>query len=101
MTNDERILLVETAKFTDELSRNRNDMLIGITAALLDLYRTRFKEGTDSKPDALVRLELQQNELSRRANGLGVTFLKYLTDTLAAEKLDAAKLYREPPAGTA
>ena len=38
MTNNERQLLVDTAKFTHQLSKDRDDMLVGITAALLDLY---------------------------------------------------------------
>ena len=35
MTQEERTLLVETAKFAHQLSKDRNDMLVGITAALL------------------------------------------------------------------
>jgi hypothetical protein len=101
MTPDERALLLETANFTRQLASDRNDLLVGVTAALLDLYRIGFRGGSDTKIQALNRLQIQQDELTKGAAGLGVTFLKYLADTLAADKLDAAKLYREPAAGNA
>jgi hypothetical protein len=65
MTDDERTLLVETAKFTHQLASDRNDMLVGITAALLDLYRTAFQDGRDTKRDALTRLQMQQRSFPR------------------------------------
>ncbi len=101
MTDDERTLLIETAKFITELTKNRNDMLVGITATLLDLYRTDFRDGRDTRQDALRRLQIQQQELSASAGGVGDIFLKYLSDTLATDKLDAAKLYRDPAVGSA
>jgi hypothetical protein len=76
-------------------------MLVGMTAALLDLYRIEFRAGRDTKQDALARLHLQRRELSRVAGEPGAVFLKYLSDTLADEKLDAAKLYRDPVEGSA
>jgi hypothetical protein len=101
MTDDERTLLVETARFTHQLSRDRNDMLVGITAAILDLYRADFRDGRDTKQDALARLQIQCRQLSGVPGEPGVVFLKYLMDTLEADKLDAAKLYREPTVGSA
>jgi hypothetical protein len=101
MTQDERALLLEIAKFTNELANNRNDMLVGVVAAILDLYRTDFREGKDTKQDAINRLRLQQEVLAEKENGLGNLFLKWLSDTLETDRLDAAKLYRDPPAGSA
>jgi hypothetical protein len=100
MTSDERALLIETAKFTHYLSQNRNDMLVGVTAALLDLYREDFKNGTDTKTAALARLRLQREQLAS-VGGVGTEFLQYLMGSLEADKLDAAKLYRDVPAGSA
>lgn len=101
MTNNERQLLVDTAKFTHQLSKDRDDMLVGITAALLDLYRNEIRSERDTKSDIIARLELQRAELSGVAGQPGDLFLKFLADNLAAEKLDAAKLYADPAAGSA
>ena len=45
MRHDESQLLVQTAKNTVQLFQDRDDMLVGITATLLDLYRVGFQHG--------------------------------------------------------
>jgi hypothetical protein len=101
MTDEERKLLLGTAKHLVELSDDRNDMLVGIMAAIVDLYRVSFAAGRDTKSAALVRLDVEHQELQRLVGGIGCKALKWLIDSLKNEKLDAAKLLREPPVGSA
>lgn len=102
MTNEERQLLLGTFKEMQGLFRDRDDMLIGITAAILDLYRALFAAGLDKKDPALTRLQAQHEELRQVLPGeLGCKALKWLIDSLESNKLDAAKLLRETPAGSA
>jgi hypothetical protein len=102
MTAEERLLLTITARYVNDLFGDRDDLLIGIMAALLDLYRVLFNAGADTKDAALRRLGAQHQQLIDAVpEGRGGKALKWLIDSLEAGKLDAAKLLRMPPAGTA
>lgn len=102
MRHDESQLLVQTAKNTVQLFQDRDDMLVGITAALLDLYRVGFQHGQQTKEEALARLQMQSDFLEKNEpRHRGVLFLNALIVALRDEKLDASKLLREPPAGSA
>jgi len=102
MTNEERQLMLGTHKDVLNLFQDRNDLLVGITAALLDLYRTLIFAGSDSKDAALLRLRAQRTQIiGAIPNGVGSISLQWLIDSLETGKLDAAKLIREPSAGTA
>ena len=101
MTNEERELLVQTARTVSELEKDRNDLLIGVAAVLLDLYRASFDSGSDTKPAALTRLRLQHQQLAQATPPVDCLSLKWLIDSLEDEKLDAAKLFRMRPAGSA
>ena len=62
MTDNEHELLSETAKHVMELFDNRDDMLIGLVAAIVDLYRIAFDAGVNTKEAALTRLRTQQEQ---------------------------------------
>jgi hypothetical protein len=101
MTTEERQLLLGTSKEMQGLFRDRDDMLIGITTALLDVYRVLFAAGRDTKDAALSRLRAQHDQLRQVVPGeLGCKALQWLIDSLETDKLDAAKLLREPTAGS-
>jgi hypothetical protein len=102
MTDEERRLLTETARQVLQLFGNRDDMIVGITAALLDLYRMQFAAGLDTKDVALTRLRIQRDEINRLIHdGRAVKYLQSLIEALETDRLDAAKLLRESPAGSA
>jgi hypothetical protein len=102
MAPEERQLLVETAKTVVGLFEDRDDMVVAITAVILDLYRIDFQRGHQTKQEALSRLQMQRGELSVvDPKQRGVKFLDALIETLRSDKLDAATLLREPPAGSA
>ena len=102
MTDNERNLLLAAADGVAELSRNRDDMIVGIAAAILDLHRLLIQSGHQTKQAALDRLTVQKDELVRVSpNQMGAAFLQSLIATLADDKLDAARWLRLPPAGTA
>jgi hypothetical protein len=99
MTPQERQLMVETAKELRRLYRERNDLVLGVTAALLDVYRGRFQSGHDTKGEAVQRLTMQLKAFGRRRDRLGTIFLGLLIQTLRNDQLNAAKLLRETPMG--
>jgi hypothetical protein len=102
MTNDERNLLIQTARSVAQLSSDRDDMVVGVTAILLDLYRVEFESGRQNQSEAIARLQIQRNELNLvEPHRFGVLFLEAVIAALRDGKLDAAKLMRSPPAGTA
>ena len=102
MTEQERLMLVECGKEIIELYSSRNDMIVGITAALLDLHRVLILAGHQSKQDVINRLTTQKNTIvSHSPKQLGALYLQSLIDALANDRLDAAKLLREPTAGSA
>jgi hypothetical protein len=102
MEDKERLLLIESAKEIFQLFNDRDDMVVGITAALLDLYRVDFSTGRQTKSEALLRLSTQRLDLEgRMPRQLGAKYLGALIETLRDDKLDAAKLAREPAAGSA
>ena len=102
MTESERQLLAECGKEIVELYGSRNDMVVGITAALLDIHRVLIQAGHQSKQDVIDRLTVQKNAiLGHSPKQLGALLLQSLIDTLADDTLDAAKLLREPAAGSA
>ena len=104
MTNEERQLLTMTARHVTQLFSDRDDMVIGVTAVLLDLYRVLFAAGRDSKEGALARLRTQHDEIDRVAPDRSA-YLGSLIKTLEDDQLNAAELARQfqqrPPAGTA
>jgi hypothetical protein len=102
MTREESLLLTATAEHVMESFDNRDDMLIGLVAAMLDLYRVLFDSGLDTKQAALTRLRAQQDQLTRvLPEGRGSASLKWIADSLENEKLDAAGLFRARPVGSA
>ena len=98
MTETERALLLETAKHVAQLFQDRDDFVVGVTAALLDLYREEFAEGRQTKADALQRLGAQADELKGQR---GETYLRWLIQTLKDDRLNAANLFRIDAAGSA
>ena len=58
MTDDERELLAEIGKHLVQLFQDRDDLVVGVTAALLDLYREEFEAGRQSKETTLQRLTI-------------------------------------------
>lgn len=102
MTAEERALLIETAKEVARLFQERDDMIVGFTAAILDLYRSAFQAGHQTKEDAIGRLRAQRDDLDRKTQAkLGTKMLGSIIATLENDQLDAAKLLREPPSGSA
>jgi hypothetical protein len=102
MTNEERQLLVALGDEIIELKQSRSDMVIGITAALLDLYRISIQKGEQTKDDAVARLTAQKEWLAKEVQGkVGAEFLEFLIATLVTGKLDAAAWLRQRPAGSA
>jgi hypothetical protein len=102
MTPDERFLLTSTGEQVVELVANRDDMLIGFAAAILDLYRVLFESGTDTERAALARLRAQQDQLTTAVpGGRGSKALKWIADSLENGTLNAAELFRASPAGSA
>jgi hypothetical protein len=96
-----RKFAIESHSETAELQGHINDVVVGMTAIILDLYRTMFQLNLDTKAEALSRLSIQEKELRDHAAGLGAIFLNYVINNLKSGKLDAASLTREPPAGSA
>jgi hypothetical protein len=102
MDNVERQLLLDAVGDVAELGKDRDDLLIGLVAGLLDLYRALFSAALDAKADALLRLKVQQNEILQAVpDGRGSNSLKWLIQSLENERLDAAALLRMPVAGSA
>ncbi len=102
MTDDERKLLVEISKMALQLFGDRDDMVVGATVVLLDVYRTLFAAGADTKEEAVQRLKVQRDEIKRLVPGARATgYLQAFVQSLEEGKLDAAKLLREPPRGSA
>jgi hypothetical protein len=101
MTDEERQLLIGMSTEVVHLFGDRDDFLVGFTAAILDLYRVIFSAGLDTKNAAVPRLRTQVDQLHQVANGLGSISLKWIADSLENEKLDAAKLLRERSVGSA
>lgn len=102
MLEVERQAFMKLVENVEELGRNRDDMLIGIVAALLDLYRSSIERGDQTKDDAVARLTAQKDWLAKEIQGqVGALFLEFLIATLRADKLDAAKWLRQPTVGSA
>ena len=98
MTEDERALLAETAKHVLQLFQDRDDLVVGVTAAILDLYREEFAAGRQIKEQALQRLTL---EADAQRGKRGEQYLRWLIQTLKSGQLDAASLFRDHSAGSA
>jgi len=95
-------LLRELAEANISLHQDRDDMVVGITASLLDLYRISIENGHQTKEEAVARLTAQKRWLEKEISGqVGAKFLSFLIGTLANDKLDAASWMRTPPAGSA
>lgn len=98
----QRLLLIETVKEVRQLFGDRDDMVIGVTAAFLDLYRVLFAAGLDMKELALARLQTQHDEINRLIpSGNAARYLSALIEALETDRLNAAKLMRTPAAGSA
>lgn len=101
MTDNERELLLTLGQEVERLFRERDDMIVGITAVLLDLYRVLFKAGADSKEAALSRLRAQHEQLAGLFPEQLGAMLQAVIASLEEDKLDAARLLRDPAAGSA
>lgn len=102
MGDMERQLLVELGDHVQELTRNRDDMVVGIVAAILDLYRISIERGEQTKHDAVARLSAEKAWLEMEVPGqVGAKFLDFLIATLATDKLNASDWLRGSPAGNA
>lgn len=96
-TNAEKAL----AENVIQLFQDRDDLVVGITAALVDIYLNQIQMTGRSKPHILDSLKMQLDHCAKFPKQYGTKFLKSLIQTLREEKLDAAKLLREPPQGHA
>lgn len=93
MDDEERKLFSALSREIITLFADRND--------LLDLYRTLIAAGLDTKENAALRLRTQIDQLNTSVNGAGTRSLTWIADSLETEKLDAAKLLRDPVSGSA
>src|SRR5271169_3215396 len=92
MTQDEQDLLQATSEAIMQLARDRDDMLAGFTAVILDLYRVEFQEGRQAKEEALFRLQIQRDFLARHSpHRKGVRFLDALIQSVEVLQLQPAK----------
>jgi hypothetical protein len=102
MTDNEAKLLSATADQVARLFSERDDLIVGITTAFLDLYRAIFAARLDTKDAVLARLHAQLDDMRRLASSdHGGRYLRSLIESLETDRLDAAKLLREPPVGSA
>jgi hypothetical protein len=102
MTNEERQLLLGLTQEVQRLFKERDDMIVGVTATLLDLYRMLFASGADTKEAALGRLRAQHAQILKLVpGGQFGPMLQAVIQSLDEDRLDAAKLFRTPPAGSA
>jgi hypothetical protein len=96
MTEDEQTLLQPACEAIMQLIRDRDDMVAGLTAVFLDLYRVEFQESRHAKAEALLRLQIQRDRLAQHsARQIGVMFLDSLIQTVEKAQLQPAK----PPGG--
>jgi hypothetical protein len=96
MTEDEQTLLQSACEAIMQLIRDRDDMVAGLTAVFLDLYRVEFQESRHAKAEALLRLQIQRDRLAQHsARQIGVMFLDSLIQTVEKAQLQPAK----PPGG--
>jgi hypothetical protein len=92
MTEDERKLLRTASEAILQLVRDRDDMVAGLTAVFLDLYRVEFQEGRQAKAEALLRLQIQRDRLAQHsARQVGVKFLDSLIQTVEKVQLQPTK----------
>jgi hypothetical protein len=92
MTEDEQKLLRTASEAIMQLIRDRDDMVAGLTAVFLDLYRVEFQEGRQAKARALLRLQIQRDRLARHsARQIGIMFLDSLIQTVEKTELQPAK----------
>jgi hypothetical protein len=102
MNNAEYEILLKTAEAMAEIEKSRNDMIIGISAAILDLHRLLIQAGHQTKQDAISRLTVQRDDIaSKLPDGLGTAYLGALIASLTDDKLDAAGWLRQPTSGSA
>jgi hypothetical protein len=96
MTEDEQTLLQTACEAIMQLIRDRDDMVAGLTAVFLDLYRVEFQESRHAKAETLLRLQIQRDRLAQHsARQIGVMFLDSLIQTVEKAQLQPAK----PPGG--
>jgi hypothetical protein len=101
MANQERQALLHAINSITELEKDRDDLLIGVTAVLLDIYRVLFNSAVDVKQDAMTRLHVQHQQLAEAIPPRDCQSLTWLIESLEEDKLDAARLLRMPIAGSA
>jgi hypothetical protein len=78
-----------------QLVRDRDEMVAGFTAVLLDLYQVEFQEGRQTKAEVLFRLQVQRDRLAKHSARKGVKVLDSLIQTVEKAQLQPAK----PPGG--
>jgi len=96
MTEEEQNLLRATSKAAMQLFQDRDDMIAGITAVIVDLYRGEFQEGRQTKAEALFRLQIQRDVLAKHSpRQTGTKFLDSVIQTLETVQFNAAQAPRE------
>jgi hypothetical protein len=92
MTEDEQKLLRTASEAIMQLIRDRDDMVAGLTAVFLDLYRVEFQEGRQEKADALLRLQIQRDRLAQHsARQIGLMLLDSLIQSVEKSRVQPAK----------
>jgi hypothetical protein len=96
MTEEEQKLLQTACQAIMQLIRDQDDMVAGLTAVFLDLYRVEFQEGRQAKAEALLRLQIKRDSLAQHSGRqIGVMFLDLLIQAVEKAQLQPAK----PPRG--
>jgi hypothetical protein len=95
MTEGEQKLLRAASEAIMQLVRDRDDMVAGFTAVLLDLYQVELQEGRQTKAEVLFRLQVQRDRLAQRSARKGVLVLDSLIPTVESAQVQSAK----PPGG--
>jgi hypothetical protein len=91
MTEDEQKLLRTASEAIMQLIRDRDDMVAGLAAVFLDLYRVEVQEGRQARAEVLFRLQIQRDRLAQRsARQTGVKFLDSLIQTVEGAQLQSA-----------
>ena len=98
MTPSQERELVEAVM---QLFSDRNDMVVGIVATFIDIYKNQMQMTGRHQAHIIASLQLQLDHCAKYPHEYGTKFLGALIQALKEDKLDAAKLLREAPAGTA
>jgi hypothetical protein len=82
MNEDEQRLLRAASEVIMQLLRDREDMLAGFGAVLLDLCQDEFQDGRQTKAEVLFRLQITRDHLAQQSARKGVIFLDSLIQTI-------------------